>query len=104
MTSDTHDGRASGARPGLQLDIHPIVFFTSAGIILAFVVLTIFFARNVDELFAQIQDAVSFYGGWFLIATLNIVLIFMITLLLGRFGSIRIGGEGARPEFSTKSW
>ena len=24
--------------------------------------------------------------------------------LLGRFGSIRLGGEGARPEFSTSAW
>lgn len=104
MTSDTDDRRTSETQSGLQLDIHPIVFFTSAGIILAFVVLTMLFARNVDELFAQVQATISFYGGWFFIATLNIVLIFVITLLLGRFGNIRIGGEGARPEFSTKSW
>src|SRR5690606_32484432 len=51
-----------------------------------------------------LQSAISFYGGWFLVATLNVVLIFVVSLLLGRFGSIRIGGEGAQPEFSTAAW
>jgi len=104
MTQETEPARASRLARGLQLDVHPPVFFTSAGIILAFVVLTMFFARGLDEIFASLQSAISFYGGWFLVATLNVVLIFVVSLLLGRFGSIRIGGEGAQPEFSTAAW
>jgi choline/glycine/proline betaine transport protein len=87
-----------------KLDVHPWVFFTSAGIIALFVALTIFFERNVDNLFHQVQGAVSNYAGWFFVGTMNIILIYVIALLLGRFGDIRIGGEGAKPEFSTLGW
>src|SRR5690606_26685812 len=56
------------------------------------------------ELFATLQGGISRYAGWFFVATLNLVLIFVVSLLLGRFGGIRIGGEGAEPEFSTGAW
>lgn len=88
----------------LQLDVHPPVFFTSAGLIVAFVVLTLIFGDRLEEIFASLQTGVSRYSGWFFVGTMNIVLIFVIALLLGRFGSIRLGGEGAVPEFSTGSW
>ena len=105
MTDDTKTNEESGAGHGwLQLDVHPQVFFISAGVILGFVMLTLFFAADLDVLFAAIQSGVSIYAGWFFVATLNIVLIFVVSLLLGRFGSIRLGGEGAEPEFSTGAW
>jgi choline/glycine/proline betaine transport protein len=92
-------------KPGwFQLDVHPYVFFISAGIIILFVALTIVFERNVDDLFSLVQGTVSNYAGWFFVATMNIILIFVVSLLLGRFGGIRLGGEGARPEFSTAAW
>jgi choline/glycine/proline betaine transport protein len=104
MSKDNGDHRPRVRAGGLELDVHPPVFFTSAGLILLFVLLTMLFAADLDTLFAAVQRNVSVYGGWFLVATLNIVLVFVIALLLGRFGSIRIGGEGAAPEFSTSAW
>jgi choline/glycine/proline betaine transport protein len=104
MSQDSEDSRPSFAPSWLQIDVHPQVFFVSAGVILAFVVLTLFFAADLDTLFAALQAGISRYAGWFFVATLNIVLIFIISLLLGRFGSIRLGGEGAVPEFSTPAW
>ncbi|NEX15222.1 MAG: choline transporter [Halochromatium sp.] len=95
----------SSDQPGwLRLDVHPWVFFTSAGIILLFVALTIFFENRVDNLFNLVQGAVSKYAGWFFVGTMNIILIYVIALLLGRYGDIRLGGEGAKPEFSTLGW
>src|SRR5690606_27903668 len=112
MSDDTgRDGGNGAGRDGrvtplgwLQLDVHPQVFFVSAGVILLFVLLTLFFAAGLDELFATLQGGISRYAGWFFVATLNLVLIFVVSLLLGRFGGIRIGGEGAEPEFSTGAW
>jgi choline/glycine/proline betaine transport protein len=87
-----------------KLDVHPWVFFSSAVIIVLFVGITIFFENRVDNLFHQVQGAVSNYAGWFFVGTMNIILIYVISLLLGRFGDIRLGGEGAKPEFSTLAW
>lgn len=88
----------------LKLDVHPYVFFISAAVIVLFVVLTLFFEKRMDDLFGLVQNTVSHYAGWFFVAAMNIILIFVISLLLGRFGNIRLGGEGARPEFSTSAW
>ncbi|MDT8388186.1 MAG: BCCT family transporter [Thiogranum sp.] len=88
----------------LKLDVHPYVFFISAALIVLFVAATLFFEAQVDNLFAVVQNGVSIYAGWFFVAAMNIVLIFVVSLLLGRFGNIRLGGEGAEPEFSSASW
>ena len=105
MANETNNNSNGNASKGwFQLDVHPYVFFISAGIIVLFVALTIFFEQNVDDLFNKVQGAVSHYAGWFFVATMNIVLIFIISMLLGRYGDIRLGGEGAKPEFSTPAW
>ncbi|MBK1703951.1 BCCT family transporter [Halochromatium glycolicum] len=97
--------RPDSGRPGwLQLDVHPWVFFVSAAIIILFVGLTIFFENTVDNLFNTVQGVVSKYAGWFFVGTMNVILIYVIALLLGRYGDIRLGGEGAKPEFSTLGW
>jgi choline/glycine/proline betaine transport protein len=88
----------------LRIDVHPYVFFISGGLIVLFVILTLFFEHNIDDLFTRVQTSVSHYAGWFFVASMNIILIFIISLLLGRFSNIRLGGEGARPEFSTLGW
>ncbi|MCF8028421.1 MAG: BCCT family transporter [Desulfobacteraceae bacterium] len=87
-----------------HLDIHPQVFFISAALIIFFVVTTIIFQQSLANVFAQMQTGISKYAGWFFIWTVNIVLIFILVLLAGRFGDIRLGGPDARPEFSTMGW
>ena len=87
-----------------HLDVHPQVFFISAGLILVFVILTLVFQQHMEEIFRQIQNVISDYTGWLFIWTVNIVLVFILVLLAGRFGNIRLGGPDARPEFSTLGW
>jgi len=92
----------SGASP--RFDVHPQVFFTSAAIILGFVVFTIFFHQKVGDFFGPLQAAISSNAGWFFIWTMNIILFFALYLMFSRYGDIRLGGEDAEPDFSTMSW
>lgn len=87
-----------------HFDVHPWVFFVSSGLIIFFVVLTLVFQHRVDDLFSTVQSGIATYGGWFFVWTMNIILVFVVSLLFGRFGDIRIGGSGAVPEFSTLAW
>ncbi|MFO7983249.1 MAG: BCCT family transporter [Desulfuromonadales bacterium] len=87
-----------------HFDVHPWVFFVSSGLIIFFVVLTLVFQNRVDDLFSTVQGAIATYGGWFFVWTMNIILVFVVSLLFGRFGDIRIGGSDAVPEFSTLAW
>ncbi|MDR9501597.1 MAG: BCCT family transporter [Desulfurivibrionaceae bacterium] len=87
-----------------HLDVHPWVFFTSVGLIALFVTLTLVFGAHVDDFFSTVQTFISKYAGWFFVWTVNIVLVYVISLLLGRFSGIRLGGAEAIPEFTTLSW
>ena len=87
-----------------HLDVHPQVFFISAGLILFFVIITLLFQAHMEAVFLQMQTAISDYAGFLFIWTVNIVLVFILALLIGRFGDIRLGGPDARPEFSTLGW
>lgn len=98
------DPEAQADEGWFHLDVHPQVFFISAGLILFFVVITLVFKEHMEGIFQQTQSAISDYAGWFFIWTVNIVLVFILTLLAGRFGNIRLGGPDARPEFSTLGW
>lgn len=87
-----------------HLDVHPWVFFCSAGLIIFFVIATILFQHYLGNVFQTLQSAMSTYAGWFFIATMNIVLLFVLLLIVSRFGDIRLGGPDAAPEFSTMGW
>ncbi|MFW6052856.1 MAG: BCCT family transporter [Desulfosalsimonas sp.] len=87
-----------------HLDVHPQVFFISAGLIFLFVIVTILFQHYIGNVFEQMQQTISEYAGWLFIMTVNIVLVFILVLLGGRFGDIRLGGPDARPEFSPMGW
>lgn len=87
-----------------HLEVHPWVFFGSAALIILFVTLTIIFQHFLGNVFQAMQSYMSTYAGWFFIATMNIVLVFVLVLLASRFGDIRLGGPDAEPEFSTIGW
>jgi len=100
-----HDARTDSKEEGwFHLDVHPWVFFSSAGLIILFVAATIIFQHYLGNVFQSMQDFMSEYAGWFFIATMNLVLVFVLLLIVGRFGDIRLGGPDAEPEFSTLGW
>jgi choline/glycine/proline betaine transport protein len=96
------------ARPAWQrrLNIHvdPPVFFVSAGLILAMVVFTILFEQTAANAFGAVQAAIANNTGWFFVLVMNVVLLFTIYLVFTPFASIRLGGQDAKPEFSTLGW
>ncbi|HKK33528.1 MAG TPA: BCCT family transporter [Desulfomicrobiaceae bacterium] len=104
MESRNAPPRQENKNGWFHLDVHPQVFFISAGLIIFFVIATIFFQQYLGNFFQVMQSAMSKYAGWFFIWTMNIVLVFVLVLLGSRFGDIRLGGPDAVPEFSTGSW
>ena len=87
-----------------KLVINPQVFITSIFLILLALVLCILFPSSINQWFADTQTTVTTTLGWFLIVTVNIILIFCIYLALSKYGKIRLGGDDAEPEFSRTSW
>jgi len=85
-------------------DVDGPVFWPSAILILAFIVVTLAVGDPMDEIFATIQTNISEYGGWFLILSVNLFLFFILFLAFSKYGRIRLGGPKAKPEFSKGGW
>lgn len=86
-------------------DVHPPVFWVAALLALFFIVTTISVGgERMSAIFSDLQTSISDAAGWFFILTVNFFLIFILIIGFSKFGSIRLGGNDARPEFSTTAW
>lgn len=87
-----------------RLNIHPPVFFISAGLILLFVVLSLLFQASAIEVFKQVNAWITGKTGWFFIVTVNLILAFCIFLIFSPFGKIKLGQAGEQADFRFHSW
>ncbi|MFT5088336.1 MAG: choline/glycine/proline betaine transport protein [Candidatus Latescibacterota bacterium] len=88
----------------LKLKIHPTVFWTSTALIFFFVAFSLFNLAQMKEVLDAVQHSITTSTGWLFIAAVNIYLAIVVYLLFSRYGSIRLGGADARPEFTTWGW
>jgi len=86
------------------LDIHNPVFFVSGGIIVLFVFFVAIFHGPASEFFGWLRPAVTDSFDWFLAISANIFVLFCVVLIFTPFGSIRLGGKEAKPDFSYTGW
>ena len=82
----------------------PPVFLGAAGLILVFVIYGAGFSNHAASVFARAQGWLIESFGWFYILAASAMLAFVIWLGISRYGRIRLGGEGARPEFGRLTW
>ncbi len=80
------------------------VFLTSAAITVAVTLWCVIAPKNAESTLGDVVSWVSTWFGWYYIALTTAVLIFVIFLGLSRFGSVKLGPEHSRPEFSTGAW
>ena len=78
IEADQQANSPANSKNPLRFDVHPQVFFTSAGLILAFVVLTIFYHQRVGDFFGPLLTSISTNAGWFFSWTMNIILFFSL--------------------------
>jgi choline/glycine/proline betaine transport protein len=87
-----------------HLEIHPTVFWISAGLILFFVVATLTNLEQASQAFDSVLSTIATSAGWFYVVAVNIYLGIVVYLLLSQYGHIRLGGVEAQPEFSYWGW
>ena len=80
------------------------VFIGAALFIALFVLVGVLFPEFLGDQFEAIKQGISKYAGWFYILVANGVVLFAFFLLLTKYGTIRLGGENAKPEFGLWSW
>ncbi|OAH54111.1 multidrug DMT transporter permease [Dietzia cinnamea] len=88
----------------LRLKTDPGVFFSTVGVILAFVVITFFAGEWVGEVFGTASGWIMTNLGWFYVFGVTSFLAFLIWIAISRFGHVRLGGDDEDPEHSTAAW
>jgi choline/glycine/proline betaine transport protein len=73
-------------------------------VLVVFILLTLMFKEDASGFFKAAMAAITSTTGWFLILAANVFILAAAYFAFGRFGQIRIGGQDAKPEFSTPAW
>ena len=89
-------------RPWIQ--VNPPVFYISAVLILAFAAASALFPKRVGSAFDALQAEIVRDFGWFYILAVAFFLLFVLFLMMSRYGDVKLGPDDSEPEYSYLSW
>ncbi|TPE50564.1 BCCT family transporter [Maribrevibacterium harenarium] len=88
----------------LGMDVNNPVFTTSALVIIAFIAFALIFPAESKEMLTGARSWSIGTFDWLFMIGGNIFVLFCLAIILLPVGKIRLGGDHAKPEFSTASW
>jgi len=88
----------------LGFDIHNPVFVISGVTITAFVFFALVFREQAAAMFGAMRPWLTSTFDWFFIIAGNIFVLFCLGLIVSPWGSVRLGGAEAEPDFSYTGW
>ncbi|MCE8025401.1 BCCT family transporter [Halomonas sp. MCCC 1A11058] len=109
-TSDMHTDYTVGqdnieGRLGpIGFDIHNRVFAVSALASVVFIILTLLFPERAGAIFQTIVGFATGTLDWYFMLVVDFFILFCIALVLLPYGSVRLGGPDARPDYGYLSW
>ncbi|MDT9600240.1 BCCT family transporter [Sphingosinicella rhizophila] len=86
------------------MQVNPPVFFVSAALILGFVLFGSLFAEQAEGLFAATQALIIVDFGWFYVVAVAGFLLFVLFLMMSRYGDVKLGPDDCEPEYGYLSW
>lgn len=81
-----------------------MVFYASLGLSLIIIALGVLIPEQVEAFSNGSLKFIYNNLGWFILGSVLIFFLFCIYLAITRFGHIRLGDDGDRPEYSTLTW
>ncbi|BES70116.1 BCCT family transporter [Marinobacter nanhaiticus D15-8W] len=88
----------------LGLRTNPTIFFVSAGIMVVFLIAILVAPGPIGDAFGAGRTWIVTNLGWFFIFGVTSWVAFLLYMALSRYGSIRLGGNDAKPEYGNISW
>ena len=86
------------------LDIHNPVFLISGLSIVAFVFYALALPEQAEALFGALRPWLTSTFAWFFLGAGNIFVLFCLFLIVSPWGSVRLGGAEATPDYSYPGW
>ncbi|PWE34231.1 BCCT transporter [Maritimibacter sp. 55A14] len=97
---DNVDGRIGP----FGFDIHNPVFVISGLTIVAFVAYALIAPAQASDFFGWLRPALTSTFDWFFLLSANIFVIFCLFLIVSPWGSVRLGGTDATPDYTYTGW
>ncbi|AXI56021.1 Glycine betaine/proline/choline transporter (plasmid) [Pseudoseohaeicola sp. NH-UV-7] len=86
------------------LDIHNPVFLISGLSIVVFVFFALALPAQAEAIFGALRPWLTSTFAWFFLGAGNIFVIFCLFLIVSPFGSVRLGGKDATPDYGYPGW
>ena len=86
------------------LDIHNPVFLISGLSIVAFVAYALAAPTQAADFFGWLRPALTSTFDWFFLLSANIFVLFCLFLIVSPWGSVRLGGSEAVPDYGYPGW
>ena len=80
------------------------VFFTSALLIVAFVLWAWLLPAQAETVIFGTMDWVATNLGWYYVLTVTIVVIFVLVVALTKVGRVKMGPDHSKPRFNLFTW
>jgi choline/glycine/proline betaine transport protein len=98
------DGQPLRARKGWLKGMNPTVSIVAMVLVAVFLLFGMLRTEEASSVFEGMRDGIIGSLSWFYIMLVAMVLAFVLWLALSRFGRIRLGDDGEKPEFPLLSW
>ncbi len=92
------------AKSGFLKGMNPTVALFSKAVIVLFVIFGSVWTETASETFNALKKNIILGLNWYYIGVVAFFLFFVIWLVFSRYGTIRLGDDDERPEFSYFSW
>ncbi|MEM0899171.1 MAG: BCCT family transporter [Pseudomonadota bacterium] len=86
------------------LDVHNPVFFISGLSVVAFVFFTLALPQQAEQVFSAMFAFTTQNFDWFVLGSANLAVLFALILIFTPYGSVRLGGSDAVPDYGYPSW
>lgn len=87
-----------------KASINPPVFFSSVICLVALVLTAAIWPQQSQLLFSNVQTWLQLKAGWLYVLAVAIFLVFVVFIMLSRYGDIKLGPDHSEPDFSYKTW
>ncbi len=85
-------------------DVHNPVFMVSGLSIVAFVFYALALPQQAEAFFGWLRPTLTSTFDWFFLLSANVFVVFCLFLIFSPWGSIRLGGKDAEPDFTYVGW
>ncbi|WP_372674727.1 BCCT family transporter [Aquicoccus sp.] len=86
------------------LDIHNPVFVISGLVVVLFTAYALIAPQQAADFFGWLRPALTSTFDWFFVWAANIFVVFCLLLIISPYGSVRLGGTDATPDYSYIGW